>query len=640
MTMLDRMRRHKAWLKWSLVLVCFAFVFFYIPDFLSDTGVAAPSDVVAQVGGRRITAADFSRTYQNQIAAYRNAYGGNIDMEMLRQLGVEQQILQQMIDEQAALAEAERLDITATDAEVRAYLLSMPSFQENGQFIGESRYRQLLRLQQPPISPADFEGTVRNSIVVQKLRDSLTQWISVSDDAVEREFRQRNEKVKIDLVTFSPASFRHEIETTDAELDTYFGEHTEDFRVPERRKVRFLLVDAQSQREGITVSEDEIQRSYDDQFEQYSTPEQVRARHILLSTEGEDEEAVRAEAAALLTEAKLGADFAELATTHSDDEGSAARGGDLDYFGRGQMVPEFEEVAFSLEPGAISELVQTQFGFHIIMVEDKREAGTRPLDEVRDQIVEQLTQQKAQEQATSAGEAISAELAGGATLDTVTTARGLTVQQSDFFAASEPIPGLGFSPDAARQAFALADGETGTEPVTTPQGPAFVELLEKEETYLPEIDEVREDVRTALVDERSVEVARTRATELAPRFKEDFAAAAEAAGLEILSTDELVARGSTLPVLGANEEVDDLAFALPIGGISDPVEINSAMTIVHVAERDDVTPDEIETGRTDLRSELLEAQRSQFFAAYMVKAKQRLRIDINTATLDQLVSII
>ena len=357
----------------------------------------------------------------------------------------------------------------------------MPSFQENGQFIGESRYRQLLRLQQPPISPADFEGTVRNSIVVQKLRDSLTQWISVSDDAVEREFRQRNEKVKIDLVTFSPASFRHEIETTDAELDTYFGEHTEDFRVPERRKVRFLLVDAQSQREGITVSEDEIQRSYDDQFEQYSTPEQVRARHILLSTEGEDEEAVRAEAAALLTEAKLGADFAELATTHSDDEGSAARGGDLDYFGRGQMVPEFEEVAFSLEPGAISELVQTQFGFHIIMVEDKREAGTRPLDEVRDQIVEQLTQQKAQEQATSAGEAISAELAGGATLDTVTTARGLTVQQSDFFAASEPIPGLGFSPDAARQAFALADGETGTEPVTTPQGPAFVELLEKEE---------------------------------------------------------------------------------------------------------------------------------------------------------------
>ncbi len=640
MTMLDRMRRHKAWLKWSLVLVCFAFVFFYIPDFLSDNNAAAPNDVVAQVDGRDITAEAFSRTYQNQIAAYRAAYGGNIDENMLRQLGVEQQILQRMIDEQAALAEAERLNITATDAEVREYLLSMPAFQENGQFIGETRYRQLLRMQQPPVSPEDFERTVRDSIAIQKLQDSITQWVSVSNEEVTREFHQRNEKIRISLVPFSPAVFRHEIKVTNTELTTYFEDNKEDFRIPERRKVRFLLIDTESQHENVTVSEEELQNTYDNQFEQYSTPEQVHARHILLSTNGENEKEIRDKAEKLLTEVKLGANFAELARTHSDDEGSATNGGDLNYFSRGQMVPEFEEVAFSLEVGAISELVKTQFGFHIILVEDKREAGTRPLDEVRSQILEQLIQQKSQTLATSIGEAISSELAGGGTLDSVAEARALTVQQSDFFDASEQIVGLGFSSDASRVAFTLADKEISAEAVTTTQGPAFLELFEKKDAYLPELEEVREKANSTLVSERSVELARARATELAPQFKENFSSAAIAAGLEILSTDELVARGSRLPGIGVNEEIDEVAFALPTGGVSDPIEINDMMTIVHVTERDDVTSEEVEAGRDELRSEMLETERIQFFSAYMVKAKQRLRIEINPNTFDQLSGII
>lgn len=640
MTMLDRMRRHKGWLKWSLVLVCLAFVFFYIPDFLSDNNAAAPNDIVAQVDGRSITAEAFSRTYQNQIAAYRSAYGGNIDENMLRQLGVEQQILQQMIDEQAALVEAERLNITATDAEVREYLLSMPAFQENGQFVGETRYRQLLRMQQPPISPEDFERTVSDSIAIQKLQDSITQWVSVSNEKVTREFHQRNEKIRISLVPFSPAAFRHEIKVTDTELTTYFEDNKENFRIPERRKVRFLLIDTESQHENVTVSEEEIQNTYDDQFEQYSTPEQVRARHILLSTDGKNEEEVRAKAEKLLTEVKLGADFADLARTHSNDEGSATNGGELNYFSRGQMVPEFEEVAFSLEVGAISELVKTQFGFHIILVEDKREAGTRPLDEVRRQILEQLIQQKSQNLATNLGEAISSELTDGGTLDSVAEARDLTVQQSDFFDASEQISELGFSSDASRVAFALSDKEISAEVVTTTQGPAFLELFEKDDSYLPKLEEVREKVSSTLISERSVKLARTRATELAPQFKENFSSAAVAAGLEILSTDELVARGARLPGIGVNEAIDKVAFALPTGGVSDPIEINDMMTIVHVTERDDVTSEEVEVGRNALRLEMLETERIQFFSAYMVKAKQRLRIEINPNTFDQLGGII
>src|SRR6059058_3642464 len=142
MTMLDRMRRHRDWLKWSLGLVCVAFVLFYIPDFLRGSGAdAASGDTVAKVEGHEISSADFRRTYQAQLQAYRSAYGGNMSDQLLKQLGIEQQILQQMVDERAALAEADRLNITASDQEVRLAILTMPAFQENGTFISEQRYQ-------------------------------------------------------------------------------------------------------------------------------------------------------------------------------------------------------------------------------------------------------------------------------------------------------------------------------------------------------------------------------------------------------------------------------------------------------------------------------------------------------------------
>src|SRR5712691_10981683 len=152
MTMLDRMRRHKAWLKWSLLLVCLAFVIFYIPDFLRGSGAdAASGDTVASIEGQDISAGEFRRVYQAQLQAYRSAYGAQMNDQLLRQLGVERQILQQMVDERAALAEASRLKIHVSDEEVRQRILTIPAFQENGVFIGEQRYTQLLRAQRPPL---------------------------------------------------------------------------------------------------------------------------------------------------------------------------------------------------------------------------------------------------------------------------------------------------------------------------------------------------------------------------------------------------------------------------------------------------------------------------------------------------------
>src|SRR5262245_42921282 len=157
MTMLDRMRRHKSWLKWSLGLVVLAFVIFYIPDFLrGPAGSVAATDTVASIDGYQIRAEEFRRTYQERIQAYQRAYGNNMNLQLLKQLGIDQQILQQMVDERAALNEAERLDIRVSDEEVRARVMAEPAFLENGAFIGEQRYRQLLNMQNPPRSVKEF----------------------------------------------------------------------------------------------------------------------------------------------------------------------------------------------------------------------------------------------------------------------------------------------------------------------------------------------------------------------------------------------------------------------------------------------------------------------------------------------------
>ena len=379
MTMLDKMRRHKNWLKWSLGLVVLAFVIFYIPDFLRGTGAdAASGDTIAKVQGHDITAGEFRRSYEAQLQAYRTAYGGNMNDQLIKQLGIDRQILSQMVDERAALAEADRLGIDANDEEVRQRILSIPAFQENGAFIGDQRYQQLLRMQRPPMTPDEFENSVHRQLIVEKLRASLSEWMSISDRDLEQEYRRRNNKVKLAVAHFTADTFRSQVTASDAEITSYFNAHTTDFKIPEKRKIRYLLVDVDALRAKVVVPSADIERAYNNNIDQYSTPEQVRASHILLKTEGKDDAAVKAKAEDILKQAKSGADFAELAKKHSEDEASAKNGGDLDYFGKGKMVPEFDQAVFAMQPGQISDQpVKTQYGYHIIKVVDKKPGTSR-----------------------------------------------------------------------------------------------------------------------------------------------------------------------------------------------------------------------------------------------------------------------
>jgi len=628
-----------SWLKWSLGIVVLAFIIFYIPDFLRGSGAdAASGETIARVEGQDITANEFRRTYQAQLQAYRSAYGGQMSEQLLKQLGVEQQILQQMVDERAQLAEARRLGVSVSDAEVRERILSIPAFQENGAFIGDQRYQQLLRMQRPPMTAAEFEDNVRRQLTVQKLRSSVTDWMSVTDKDLEQEYRRRNDKVKLAVVSLTADSFRTQVTVSDGDIAGYFADHKDEFKIPEKRKIRYLLIDIDALRAKVVVPPSEIERTYNNNLEQYSTPEQVRASHILLKTEGKDDAAVKAKAEDILRQARAGADFAELAKKYSEDEASQKNGGDLDYFGRGRMVAEFDQAAFALEPGKISDLVKTQYGYHIIKVVDKKAATTRPLADVRQQIQDQLAYERAQAQASDLAQALEKEITKPSDLDRVAKEKGLTVQESGFFARDEPILGLGQSPEAASRAFEMKQGDVAG-PLRASRGFIFETMVAKQDPYVPKLDEVKERVREEVIKRKARDLSQQRAAEIALKLKNapDFEKAAKASGLEAKTT-ELIARDSPIPDLGVAKAVEDAAFKLPVGGVSGPIATDNGTAIVKVLDKQEVTSADWANAKDRFREEVLTDWRNRFFGAYMVKAKQKMKIEVNRESLQRATS--
>jgi peptidyl-prolyl cis-trans isomerase D len=632
--MLDNMRRHKAWLKWSLGAVVVTFVLLYVPSFL-QTGGPNANDTIATVNGRAVKAGDFRTMYAQQVDAYRQAYGASLNDQLLKQLGIEQRLIQQMIDEEAVQAEATRLGLKVTDAEVRTRILRLPALQENGVFVGEARYKQMLGMQRPPLTAAQFEDQMRKTLLAEKVQAAVTGWVQVADADVEKEYKSKNEKVKLELAVFNSTAFRDGIQPTDAEIQAQFAAHTDQYQVGERRRVRFLSIDAQALRPKVTVTDAEIQQQYNSNIATYSTPEQVHVRHILMKTDGKNDEAVKKTMEGILAKAKApGADFAKLATQYSEDEGSKDKGGEYDFFGKGTMVKEFEDAAWALNKDEISGLVKTQFGYHIIKLLDKRPANVKTLEQVKPQIDDQLRWTKAQAEAQKINDEIAPSIKQPSDIDRIAQTRGLVVGDSGLFTRDEPLAGLGFAPSVAAEAFTMQQGAVSGS-LKTDRGFAFITLAEIQAPHTPKLEEVKAKVRDDVIRLKSVELARAKAQAVS-QAKANFAAAAKAAGVEVKKT-ELIARGTALPDVGVSGVVDQAVFALNQGDVSAPIATDTAVVVAHVLEKQTGTPEGLAAEQESLRDQLLQQNRQEFFAAYMTKAKTKMKIVVNEATVKQLI---
>jgi peptidyl-prolyl cis-trans isomerase D len=623
------MRRHRRWLYIFLWLVIAAFIILYIPAF-QDEGQGTPGETVVNVGGLPVSVGEFQRTYYRQRQMYDRLYQGRLDEAMLRQLGLEEQVLESLVSDRLVELEAKRLGVSVSDEAVARAIATSPEYQDEGRFIGTDEIRRRLDLQ--GLSEEDFEHSLRRQLLRGSLEGLVGASVSVSDAEVEREFRRRTEQVKLEYVLADAARFRAEIQPTEAEIAARFEEKKDAYRVPEKRVVSYVLLDRATLQPQVAVTDRDLEIYYLDRREEFRQEEEACASHILVKVktgdagEGHPDEEARAIAQGLLDQVKAGSDFAALAKKSSEDQGSAANGGDLGCFPPGRMVPEFDDAVFALEPGQTSDLVKTSFGYHVIRLASKRESTVLPLAQVKERIRAAVTDRKVRDLGEQKAQAMAEALARGEALEAAAAAQGLTVQKSAPFARGETPPVLS-SPTLVARVFAMKAGDTEKEGFGLPQGAAFISLLEVQPARTPTLAEVRDKVRGDLVDEGAFTRARSVAAEVkAKAEKLGLEKAAAAAGLVRKETPALTGRGQPLGDLGTGAALEDAAFSLPEKATSDPVRTGGGWAVVRVLERKPFDPAAFAAQKGQVAVSLRQQKQQELFRAFVVAARERYEI--------------
>lgn len=627
-----RDRRSMGWLLGSgmLMLVIFAFVAFYVPDFLApDVGAGSATGDIAWVDGDPISSRAFLQGYRVQDAQYRQQLGAQYSPDLLKQLGLDTFVMQRLVQEKVLTLEAQRLGLSVADSEITENIISDPNLQQDGQFIGKEAYLTLLS--QVGMTPAAYEDEVRQGLLRAKLQALVTDGVIVSESDIEDEYRRRNEEVQLEYAVVPRADFEGEVNLTDDEVRAYYDESQKEFERPIQRKARFITLTPQLFTTNVNVTPREIQRYYNQNQTQYSSGEQVRASHILFETGADaDEDAARQEAEAVLALVQAGGDFAELAREHSDDT-SAESGGDLGLFGRGAMVPEFEQAAFSLPVGGTSGLVRSNYGYHIIRVTDRQPAATQPLEAVQEQIKGLLTQEKATTQMDAAVESASEKLRAAGSLDALSAEYPLLVpQDTQFFGEADTLTQLGNSAEATQLAFdADIMGITPAISLGARGGYVFLQVLEEREAAVAPFDEVSNQARQQLLEKRAMELAHARADEVHAQLSDE---GGEDSGIELLSSESYF-RGSQLPEAGRSVGVEARAFELPVGELSPPLESDTGYVLIRVLERSGFDANEFTEQRASFEEQILNERRSRVWGAFVTNLQSRYDVQIDWQTI-------
>ena len=578
------------------------------------------SDAVAQVGDQTVSVVDV----QTQLS--KSTHGTQIPPALLPIYT--QQALDQLIEEKMLALEADRMGLRVSDEEHAELLKKLvPTAFTGDTFIGMDRYTAEVQ-SRFQVSVPEFETEVKNALLQQKFQQLVTDGITASDDEVREEFRRENEKIKLDYVMIKPDDLQSKVAVSDADLAAYFDKQKAQYVVPERRTVDYAILTLAELRQRSPVTEDEEKAYYQSNINQYKLEDRAHVAHILFKTVGmTDAEAaeVKKKAEDVLNKAKHGGNFADLAKQYSEDT-TKDKGGDLGWIVRGQTVPEFEAAAFSLPKGSISDLVKTQYGFHIIQVIDRETARTQTLDEVKASIVNQLQQEKAEQ----LGENISAQIAdeirrgGRVPIEDLAKKFNMTTGQAKLVEANQPLPELGNAPGLMDTIFHQRAGDVGA-PIHTDLGYVVLSVKDIQPSHAAQLAEVRDRVASDFRHEKAVELAKTRAEELAKRAKsgENLATAAKALGFE-LKTSEPISRTGSIPDVGSAKQFA-AAFALPVGQTGDPIALGQNWAVYRVAQHDPVNQDDFEKQKAKIEEQVLQRKRQAAYDLFRTALKARLQ---------------
>ena len=640
--MLQWLRENLKSFAWTLWLVIAAFIALYIPDLFSSSRTN-PDDVAA-VGEETVSLAEYARAYEDTEDRFRQALGAQYTPELASQLGVAQQAFNQVIGRKILVREARRMGLTVTNGELSRAIAALPGFQDgSGRFIGADLYANILRSN--GLTVEDFEASYREQLLIDKLQSVLASNLYLTDEAVEERYRRDVERAAIRWVELPSSRFAEEVEVSDDEISSYFDTHREDYRRPEQRVASYLLVDSGAMRNSLEISDADLRAYYDENLDQFTTPEQVRARHILLRVDDNRSESEAARQMAEI-ESRLasGESFETLAEDLSEDPGSAAQGGDLGFFGRGAMVPEFEEAAFGTPVGERTEPVRSSFGYHLIEVTDRREGGGRSFEEVQNQIRIRLQGERVGTAVENKAGEIRSQVAD---LDEVTPEamariaeqnEGVSFATTPAFGPEDPIGNLGRAPAFASAAFALEQGEV-SDPVQVPRGWAVLHVDEVRDSRLPELDEVREEIRAELLTEKQSERALERLAEARRRIEAGeltLEQLADEISVGIQQSEEF-GRGQPISQLPGAPGVSEQAFELAEGELGEPVETRGGegAVLFQVASRTEWDQAAFETAREDTRAQLESEEIQRVMASVIAERMRDPEVTYNQAVLER-----
>ena len=612
-------------IKVMIGLIALVFVFWGVNSIKEKPGAK-----IAYVNGDLITGLEYDAVYREMLNSLQKQYKDYWNDNLIKVFQIKQRALDKLIDKRLISQEAASLGLKIADKEVEEAILAYPAFQINGEF-DEGRYRSLLSLNR--MKPNDFESGIRLELLGGKINQFIKSFFPVTDMEALSYYTYQKEKINIAFISLNPEDFRKKIEIKEDEKEGYFKENKEKYRKPEKIKISYLTFNPSDFVSQVSVTEREITDYYELNRDQYKNPEQVKARHILLKVPNDastpEDEKIKETASALLKRIKEGEDFISLAKEYSQDT-SASNGGDLGFFTRGQMVKSFEQVAFSLKTGEVSEPVRTKFGWHLIRVDDKKSATVKALSDVRDKIEAKIKNGLGQDLAHERALDLMDQMPYSIDLDTYAGQQGITANKSDYFVKGGPIPGIGSDEKLTKSINSLGNGEI-SEVIQYNGNSYIIQIAEIKESHIPEMTEVLDQLNNDFRDHLSLMETKNTAEGYLGELR-DGANWSELIRDKGLKADEtgFFSREENMPKIGYDPSLSEAAFSLSSEKrYPDKVfEANNTVYIARWLDKKDIDKEIFDKEKQAFEKKLILAKERRIFDAWLqsIKGKAEIRM--------------
>jgi len=504
--------RARGWFAWVIVgMIIIPFALWGINSYISGGG---GDTSVARVGGAEISQGQLQNAYQQQRQRLQEMFGGTLPAMFSDEM-IRGQVLEQLIEQEMLVQVARDNGMRIGDSILAQTITGIDAFHEEGRF-SNTRYQQLLRAQ--GMLPGMFEQRVRRDMLAAQYTGGISATSFITDADLDNYLRLQQQQRSVGYLTVASARFSDEVEISEEEISGYYQQHAQEFMQPERLKVDYLELNIDDLAKAITVDEATMRERYEARRINYASDEQRQASHILVqvpaSASDEQVNAQKSKAEAILARIRQGEAFTDLARAESDDPGSAEQGGDLGFFGRGVMDPAFEEAAFALKKGEVSELVRSSFGFHIIKLTDVRGGEVKPFEEVRAELQTEIQLERAEQQYYEMAEQLAnLTYEHPESLGIAAEELQLPIKTSPFF-TRDGGPGIAAEPKVIGAAFSEEILARGNNSETIELGRNHMVVLRLND-HQPESLRPLEEVRAGIVSAMQGDKARNRAEELA-----------------------------------------------------------------------------------------------------------------------------